>query len=193
MKFPELKNLLEQECPGSVARSLGESLLLERPSDLAQVAACLKYNPQLRFDYLASVTGTDFIDFLEVLYHFYSMEKKTGPVVLRVRVKKDSARVPSLVPLFRGAKLQEREVWDMLGIHFDGHPCLERLLMWEGFASFPLRKDFVQEDSEILEMTDIRWLERHGVRIPDDLRKKAEDLEKTGGNAKAERPKPGAL
>lgn len=103
------------------------------------------------FDYLSMVTAADYIaeGFIEVVYYAY----KTigGPaLVFKVRAERDVAVVPSLVGLFPGADFQEREVWDLMGVRFEGHPDLRRILMWEGFAGHPLRKDwkepFYEED-----------------------------------------------
>nr|WP_083461812.1 NADH-quinone oxidoreductase subunit D [Thermanaerothrix daxensis] len=95
------------------------------------------------YDYLSSVTGVDYLPEgkMEVVYHLY--KTLGGPaLVLKVQMPREDPRVPSLVPLYRGAEFQEREAWDLLGIRFEGHPDLRRILMWEGFAGFPLRKDW---------------------------------------------------
>lgn len=86
--------------------------------------------------------------FLEVVYHLYSMELKHGPVVFRMRTanRTDNTQLPSLTPLWRGAELQEREVFDLFGVNFVGHPDLRRILMWDGFAGFPMRRDYVSPD-----------------------------------------------
>lgn len=86
--------------------------------------------------------------FLEAVYHLYSMELKHGPVVLRQRTgnRTDNTRLPSLTPLWRGAELQEREIYDLYGIIFENHPDLRRILMWDGFQGFPMRRDYVAPD-----------------------------------------------
>ena len=85
---------------------------------------------------------------LEVVYHLYSMELKHGPVVLRLRTanRADSTRLPSLTPLWRGAEFQEREIYDLYGVIFEGHPDLRRILMWDNFVGFPMRRDYVAPD-----------------------------------------------
>jgi NADH-quinone oxidoreductase subunit C len=85
---------------------------------------------------------------LEVVYHLYSMELKHGPVVLRMRTENRASHthLPSLTPLWRGAELQEREVYDLYGVIFDGHPDLRRILMWDDFAGHPMRRDYVSPD-----------------------------------------------
>ncbi len=86
--------------------------------------------------------------YLEVVYHLYSMELKHGPVVLRLRTENraDKTHLPSLTPLWRGAEFQEREVYDLYGVVFDGHPDLRRILMWDEFVGFPMRRDYVAPD-----------------------------------------------
>jgi len=86
--------------------------------------------------------------FLEAVYHLYSMSLKHGPVVLRMRTENraDKAHLPSLTPLWRGAEFQEREVYDLYGVIFDGHPDLRRILMWDEFTGFPMRRDYVAPD-----------------------------------------------
>lgn len=93
--------------------------------------------------------------YLEVVYHLYSMELKHGPLILRLRTanRSDNARVPSLTPIWRGAEFQEREAYDLYGITFDGHPDLRRILMWDGFRDFPMRKDYVEPDDYEYEPT----------------------------------------
>ncbi|HEY1490103.1 MAG TPA: NADH-quinone oxidoreductase subunit C [Verrucomicrobiae bacterium] len=85
---------------------------------------------------------------LEAVYHLYSMELKHGPVVLRMRTENrtDKTHLPSLTPLWRGAEFQEREVYDLYGVIFDGHPDLRRILMWDEFVGFPMRRDYVAPD-----------------------------------------------
>jgi NADH-quinone oxidoreductase subunit C len=86
--------------------------------------------------------------FLEAVYHLYSVEKKHGPVVLRMRTanRTDQVELPSLTPIWRSAEFQEREVFDLYGIVFTGHPDLRRLLMWPGFKDHPMRRDYVEPD-----------------------------------------------
>ena len=86
--------------------------------------------------------------FLEVVYHLYSMELKHGPVVLRLRTENRDAEVSiaSLTPVWRGCEFQEREMFDLFGIRLEGHPDLRRILMWDGFKGFPMRKDYVAPD-----------------------------------------------
>jgi NADH-quinone oxidoreductase subunit C len=89
-----------------------------------------------------------FAGYLEAVYHLYSMAHKHGPVVIRMRTKDraEGARLPSLTPIYRSAEFQEREIFDLYGIRFDGHPDLRRILMWDEFADYPMRKDYREPD-----------------------------------------------
>lgn len=93
--------------------------------------------------------------YLEVVYHLYSVELKHGPVVLRLRTddRSDKVQVPSLTPVWRGCEFQEREVFDLFGVVFDGHPDLRRILMWDEFTDHPMRKDYVEPDDYEYEPT----------------------------------------
>ncbi len=86
--------------------------------------------------------------FLEVVYHLYSVEGKRGPFVLRLRTGDRGADIalPSLTPVWKSSDFQEREVFDLFGVRFTGHPDLRRLLMWEEFTDHPMRKDYVAPD-----------------------------------------------
>jgi NADH-quinone oxidoreductase subunit C len=93
--------------------------------------------------------------YLEVVYHLYSMTLGTGPVVLRFRTgdRGENVHVPSMYSVWRSCDLQEREVFDLYGVIFDGHPDLRRLLMWEEFTDFPMRRDYVDPDDYEYEPT----------------------------------------
>jgi len=85
---------------------------------------------------------------LEVVYHLYSIALRHGPVILRFRTgnRTDQVRVPSLTPVWRSCEFQEREVFDLFGVVFDGHPDLRRILMWDEFKDYPMRRDYVEPD-----------------------------------------------
>ncbi len=85
---------------------------------------------------------------LESVYHLFSVEKKHGPLVIRMRTanRTDQVELPSLTPVWRAAEFQEREVFDLYGIVFAGHPDLRRILMWPEFKDHPMRKDYVEPD-----------------------------------------------
>ncbi len=86
--------------------------------------------------------------YLEAVYHLYSMAKKHGPVMLRMRTanRRTRWRLPSFTPVWRSAEFQEREIFDLYGIVFTGHPDLRRILMWDEFKDHPMRRDYVDPD-----------------------------------------------
>ena len=86
--------------------------------------------------------------YLEAVYHLFSIADKHGPVIIRMRTadRTDGVHLPSLTQIWRGAEFQEREIFDLYGIHFDGHPDLRRILMWDEFVDHPMRKDYVEPD-----------------------------------------------
>jgi NADH-quinone oxidoreductase subunit C len=93
--------------------------------------------------------------YLEAVYHLYSITHKHGPVVIRMRTadRAKGARLPSLTPIYRSAEFQEREIFDLYGVHFDGHPDLRRILMWDEFRDYPMRKDYREPDDYEYEPT----------------------------------------
>jgi NADH-quinone oxidoreductase subunit C len=93
--------------------------------------------------------------YLEAVYHLFSMKHKDGPLVIRMRTanRAEGARLPSLTSVWRSAEFQEREIFDLYGIHFDGHPDLRRILMWDEFEDFPMRKDYREPDDYEYEPT----------------------------------------
>jgi NADH-quinone oxidoreductase subunit C len=163
----------------------GQHSLLVATECGLEVAKFLHESQEWRFDYCSNVTGVDWLDsetsekvkvkkivdgveqeveevkktqfkgYLEAVYHLYSMEKKHGPVVIRMRTvnRTDQVHLPSLVPVWRSADFQEREVFDLYGIIFDGHPDLRRILMWDEFEDYPMRKDYVEPDDYEYEPT----------------------------------------
>jgi NADH-quinone oxidoreductase subunit C len=93
--------------------------------------------------------------YLEAVYHLYSIRHKHGPVVIRLRTKDraEQTPLPSLTPIWRSAEFQEREIFDLYGIHFEGHPDLRRILMWDEFQDYPMRKDYREPDDYEYEPT----------------------------------------
>ncbi len=156
----------------------GQHSLRIDPAHAVAIATFLRDAEPLRLDYCSNVTGVDWpgkeisekvkikklvdgvgqeveevrktqtLGHLEVVYHLYSMEKKHGPVILRMNTedRADRVHLPSLTPVWRSAEFQEREVFDLYGVIFDGHPDLRRILMWDGFQDHPMRRDYVEPD-----------------------------------------------
>ncbi len=143
----EIKQDLESKIPGASVTLEGKSLIVPKEKWLP-AAKFLKTDPQYQLDYLSSVTGVDYREYLEAVYHLYSIAKKEGPLSIKVRTPSAEAKVPSVTPIWRSAEFQEREAYDLVGIHFEGHPDLRRILMWEEFQFHPLRKDYVIENQD---------------------------------------------
>lgn len=164
--------------------SAQRSLLVDAAHGLA-VAKFLRDDAELQLDYCSNATGVDWPEaeltekikvkqvvdgvekeveevkktirpgYLEAVYHLYSMAKKHGPVILRLRTgnRTDQNHLPSLTPVWRSCEFQEREIFDLYGITFEGHPDLRRILMWDEFKDFPMRKDYVEPDDYEYEPT----------------------------------------
>ncbi len=112
--------------------------------------------------------------YLEVVYHLFSMSLKHGPLIIRMRTgnRKDEVRLPALTTVWRSAEFQEREIFDLYGVQFEGHPDLRRILMWDGYKDYPMRKDYVEPDDyeyeptphdEVLAKAKCHWPENEGI------------------------------
>lgn len=111
------------------------------PALLARVADYLKSTPGLDFDFLDMATAVDYSDRFELVYRLLSLKNNTL-VTLKVRCDRNKPAIPSLANLWEGASFQEREIYDLFGVEFSGHPNLKRIVLWEGYQGHPLRKDF---------------------------------------------------
>ena len=140
---------IEAFAPGSVESSAGTDVWV-KPESISDVCEGLKSRSEFKFDLLSSLTAVDFIDHFEVVYHLTSLPMNSSAVLkARVGLGRTEASISSVVPIWRGADYQEREVWDLMGIRFDGHPNHKRIMLWEGFPGHPLRKDYVTYDQSI--------------------------------------------
>lgn len=147
----DLKTAIERSVSNVSVTVEGRSLLLEA-NDLLRVCQFLKASPDYQLDHVSNLTAVDYPpERIDVVYDLYSMAKKHGPVSLKVKLPRATPSVASLTPLYRGAEFQEREVYDLFGVTFEGHPDLRRILMWEGFKGYPMRKDYVPENQDVLE------------------------------------------
>jgi len=134
--FPE--GVLETSLPQ------GDALAVIRPEILTQVMAFLRDDPRLLFNLLVDITAVDYLGRnprFDVVYHLLSIPFKRR-LRIKVRVEDGEPTVDSLTPLWGNANWLEREVWDMYGIRFTGHPDLKRILLYEEFQGHPLRKDY---------------------------------------------------
>ena len=114
-----------------------------RPTRIDSVAAFLKDSPDHDFQFLNSVSAVDYVEYFDLVYHLTSLNQQSSAVFKARIYGRDNLIVPSVYSVWRGADFQEREIWDLMGIHFEGHPNMKRIMLWEGFEGHPLRKDFL--------------------------------------------------
>jgi NADH-quinone oxidoreductase subunit C len=139
--------LLKEKYPEDVLDVLmpqGDATALIRPESLTKVIEFLKTDPRLLFDVLIDITAIDYLGGkprFSVVYHLLSLPFNRR-LRLKVSVDDGEPALDSLTPWWGAANWLEREVWDMFGIRFAGHPDLKRILMYEGFEGHPLRKDY---------------------------------------------------
>ncbi len=138
----EIARQIEEHFPGSIVESSQDTVLVKSES-LLKVAAFLKDTPNLDFDYLTSITAVDYYDYFEVIYQLTSLQHNHSLVVKTRCYGRDNPTLPSVVGLWRGADFQEREIYDLMGIRFEGHPNLKHIFLWDGFKGHPLRKDYL--------------------------------------------------
>ena len=130
------------QLPQAVVEYDDTSVFVE-PNSISQVCSFLNQTPGLEFDYIDNLTAVDYLDYFEVVYHLVSLQHNHS-LVLKTRLHdRENPVVPSVTNIWTGADFQEREVWDLFGIRFEGHPNLKRILLWEGFEGHPLRRDFL--------------------------------------------------
>ena len=141
---PAATSDLSTRFPGVVSADgrPGYSGWIVEKDKLLEIAAALR--DEFNYDYLSSVTGVDYLPEgrMEVVYQVYKTTGGPGLIFKVQAPRQDPVEVPSIVSVYPGAELQEREIWDLFGIKFTGHPDLRRILMWEGFQGFPMRKDW---------------------------------------------------
>ncbi len=143
---PMLGERLAQQLQAGVPNSVeecSEAAVWVKPSLLKEVASFLRDDPELDFQFLNSISAVDFIDHFEVVYHLTSFRLMHSAVIKTEVAGRDELSLPSVYGVWRGADFQEREIWDLMGIRFEGHPNMKRIMLWEGFQGHPLRKDYL--------------------------------------------------
>ncbi len=140
----ELLSVLEERFPGAAQPAEYEGIVVS-PGQLVDVSIFLR--DELGYKYLSLVSGVDYPEptakfppRFEVVYHLFRSEG--GPLTLHVHADRETPVVPSVVSIWPSANVHERETWDMMGVRFEGHPDLRRILLWEGYEGHPLRKDW---------------------------------------------------
>jgi NADH-quinone oxidoreductase subunit C len=151
---PALRRLLER-LPDAVRGTHaqhGDATAVVDAERLPEVLGLLRDDPELAFEMLSDVTCVDYLGEeprFEMVYHLYSVAKNQR-VRVKARVAEAAPELPSAVPLYASADWMEREVFDLYGLRFRGHPDLRRLLLYDGFEGHPLRKDYPKEKRQPL-------------------------------------------
>ena len=136
---PEVAQQIGEKFPDAITGS-DETAVFVRSEALLEVARFIKES--LDLDYLNSITAVDYIDYFELVYHLTSLENNHSIILKTKCDERKNPIVPSVVSLWQGADFQEREIYDLMGISFEGHPNMKRIFLWDGFQGHPLRKDF---------------------------------------------------
>ena len=131
---------LQATFPDAVT-SWDDDVVRVKSDSIVEICQFLKDTPDLDMDFLSSITGVDYVESFEVVYHLISLTHNHSVVLKTTLYGRDDVELPSVMVVWKGADLQEREVWDLMGIGFRGHPNMKRILTWEGFPGHPLRKD----------------------------------------------------
>jgi NADH-quinone oxidoreductase subunit C len=124
-----------------------DPFIFVQPAAIADVCGFLRDEPDLSFDALSNLSGVDYKakDVIEVVYHLYSYRYR-HKIVLKADTPRQQPVLPTVDGVWKAADWLEREVYDLLGVTFEGHPDLRRLLMPEDWIGYPLRKDFVEPE-----------------------------------------------
>ena len=139
----EVATALSGAMPGIVEGATAEWVEVV-PARVDEALRWLRDSAEMDARQLSNLCAVDRHDRFEVVYHLQSMDRNHQIVVKAVIGEHDDPALPSAYDVYKGALLQEREVYDLMGIRFEGHPDLRRMFLWEGYPGFPLRKDFLQ-------------------------------------------------
>jgi len=123
--------------------NLNDATLI-KTDELIPIATFLKHTPKFDFQMLISITAVDYIEYFEIVYHLLSIQHNQRAILKLRCYDRESPSTPSVVAIWPGAELQEREIWDLMGIQFTQHPNMKRILLWENFEGHPLRKDYLR-------------------------------------------------
>ncbi len=138
----EVAKQIEEQFPDAVSEKSDYCVVVKSES-LFKVAEYLNNSPEFDLNYLNHITAVDYFDYFELVYQLTSLQHNHSLVLKTRCYGRDKPAVPSVVSLWRGADFQEREIYDLMGISFEGHPNLKRIFLWQGFEGHPLRKDYL--------------------------------------------------
>jgi NADH-quinone oxidoreductase subunit C len=139
---PEIAKQIATDFPEAVVETSDQAVMV-KGEFFFEVAQYLKSSPELNFDYLNYIAAVDYYDYFELVYQLTSLQHNHSLVLKTRCYDRAKPTLPSVVSLWRGADFQEREIYDLMGISFDGHPNLKRIALWQGFEGHPLRKDYL--------------------------------------------------
>lgn len=158
---------LKNRFPGAVLESDGklDPFAVIDAGAIVEVCRFLHDDPEMAFDCLSNETGVDYKDRIEVVYHLFSYKYRHG-CVLKIKLPRDNPVVATVEPIWNAANWMEREIFDLLGVTFQGHSDMRRILMPEDWPGYPLRKDFVEPQeyhgiSTVRESPIIRLDQKH--------------------------------
>lgn len=173
----ELRQVLTAACARTLSHASvtfetdkGDLIATIKPAETLQFLTMCKESPDLAFNLLVDITAVDWMDQreerFEVVYQLLSLSN-LWRLTLRVPLHEGKPEIPSATSLWNGANFLEREVWDMFGIRFTGHPDLRRILMYDEFVGHPLRKDYpvqAKQPRVPLRMPEVENTARHMLR-----------------------------
>lgn len=138
----EVAAKLEEQFASDITES-NDHFILVNKEVIFDIISLLKTDPDFDFNLLNYITAVDYLDYFEVIYQLTSL-KHNHSILIKTRCYgRENPSVPSIVDLYSTANVQEREIYDLMGIRFEGHPNMTRMFLWEGFEGYPQRKDYL--------------------------------------------------
>lgn len=139
----EVINRLQETMADCVEESNNSDIWI-KPDSIRDVCSFLKEAEGIDMNFLVAISCVDYIEYFELVYHLLSMKHNHSLVIKSKCWGRGEHAVPSIVTVWRGADFQEREIYDLMGISFEDHPNLKRIMLWEGFPGHPQRKDYFE-------------------------------------------------
>lgn len=145
--YQKVKECFTEEQVSDLNDKALDPYFLIKPEAIRDICRYLKEDPAFAFDCLSNMSGVDYLKEgkIQVVYHLYSYTHRRK-IVLKVDLPRDNPVMPTVEDIWKTANWQEREIYDLLGVTFTGHPDLRRILMPEDWVGHPLRKDFTEPE-----------------------------------------------
>ena len=143
LRGEELAQRIGEILPSAV-QERGNTEVWVSPESVLDICQHFAKTPGLEFDMLNSISAVDYVDHFELVYHLTSTINMLSAVVKTKVYGRENPSLPSVMSVWQGADFQEREIWDLMGVAFEGHPNLKRIMLWEGYEGHPLRKDYME-------------------------------------------------